>query len=134
MSMFRGILFGLLLASSALIGPSSAEAGLCGAPLAVLAGANTAGGPGQNLGYVVLFDVTSMMQNGIVSVSLNPEYGKACMDIFRDATIGPDTVNFVAAWAQSPANGNPAVCAAQGCSLPGTVNYCRLATLCMALP
>lgn len=135
MNSIRLFLVGLVLVSSMMIAPQRAEAGLCGFPGAVLAGANTAGGPGENRGYVVLFDVATLTQNGIASVSLNPQYGQACMDVWRDATLGPDPTNFVAVWAQSPANGNPAVCADQGCGAPpGGFTYCRLATLCMAFP
>jgi hypothetical protein len=130
----RLVLVGLALVSATLISPPTAEAGLCGFPGAVLAGANVAGGPGENRGYVVLFDVATGIQNGIASVPLGPAYGEACMNVWRDATLGPDPTNFVAVWAQSPANGNPAVCADQGCSAPGSFNYCRLATLCMAFP
>jgi hypothetical protein len=136
MVIFRGIVLGLLLASSALLIPIRAEAGLCGFPGAVSAGANTAGGPGANQGYVVLFDVATLTQNGIASVNLGPDYGKACMDIFRDVTLGAAPTNFLAVFAQSPQFGNPPECAQQGCSIlpPATVIQCRQLTLCLAFP
>ena len=136
MSMFRGIVVVLLLASSALLIPVRAEAGLCGFPGAVASGANTAGGPGQNQGYVVLFDVATLTQNGIASVNLTSEFGKACMDVFRDVTLGDAPTNFLAVFAQSPLFGNPPECAQQGCSIlpPATVIQCRQITFCLAFP
>ena len=135
MSKIRGVMLGVVVAMFGVGAPMTAMAGMCGFPGAVVAGANAAGGPGLDAGYVVLFDPATLQQTGVASVRLDSEYGRACMDLIRDSTLGPDATNYMAVFAQSPANGNPIACAQQGCTAaPGSATYCREITLCLALP
>lgn len=95
----------------------------CGFPGAV--GVGTFGG---GTGYVVLFSVTAPFAfTGVGAAPLATPAGDACMDIWRDSTLGPAPPNFNAVWAAGPAP-----CAAATCSIVPTV--CSPVTFCVAFP
>jgi hypothetical protein len=107
-----------------LVNVGEAQASGCGFAGVVLAG----DGGGTPTGYVILFLVAfpfDWMAVGAVPIG-NP-VGDACMDIWRDATIGPAPANFVSVVAAGPVG-----CATNACS--GTPVVCSPVTLCMAFP
>lgn len=84
--------------------------------------------PVTDSGFVVLYSVTFPFGlTTIAEVPLGTAGGDACMDIFRDAVLGPFPVNFVTVYA---ADGG--VCETGSCAAP--VAFCSPVTFCLAFP
>lgn len=84
--------------------------------------------PVTDSGFVILYAVPFPFGvTTIAEVALGTPGADACMDIFRDAVLGPFPVNFLAVFA---ADAGP--CAAGTCAAP--VAFCSPVTFCLAFP
>lgn len=102
------------------LAPTVSRAAVCGFP-----GFIHAGLAGGGTGYVVLF--IAGVLTGIGAVPLAAGNGQACMDMWRDATLGPVPVNFLAVY-----SGGPPACGAAACVAGPSV--CAPVTSCIAFP
>ena len=127
MSMLRGTILTLLLASSALLTPGPVAAAICGFPgFVAVGGGGTA--PPTPAGYIVLFDtVFPFAVTGIGTVPLGGAFADACMDIWRDSTLGPAPPNYSFVFGSAPS-----ACATSTCTV-GSAPTC-FATFCGAFP
>jgi hypothetical protein len=110
------------VAAVILSNPSELRAAGCG--FAGMTGAGTLAG---GTGFVLLFSpVSPFPATALGSIGLGTATGDACMDIWRDSTLGPAPPNFNAVY--SPA---PPACAAAACTTPA---ICLGVTVCTVLP
>lgn len=100
--------------------PAISRAAVCGFPGFIHSGLFAGGS-----GYIVLY--IGGVLTGVGVIPLAAGNGQACMDMWRDATLGPAPVNFLAVYA-----GAPAACSAAAC-VPGP-SVCSPVTSCIAFP
>ena len=111
------------LATIALLSGGTLDASMCGVAGGVAAGA-AAGGTG----YVILFSPSApFAYTGAGAATLGTAVGDACMDIWRDSTLGEAPPNFNAVYAAGPAACSVALCS-------GTPMICGPVTFCLAFP
>ena len=108
----------------AFLGVGQANAAHCGFATIVAAGA-----AGGGTGFVLLYEAgPPFAYTGGGAVTLGTAMGDACMDLWRDSTMGPPPPNFNAIFGTGSASCLSAVCDAS------TPSICSPVTFCMAFP
>lgn len=116
----RGIM--AIVAAVVLLNVGQARAAGCG--FAGLLGAS----PVIDSGFVALYAVAFPFGlTAMAEVSLATPGGDACMDIWRDAVLGPFPANFLAVY-----SADAGACAAGTCS--AAVVFCSPVTFCLTFP
>ena len=100
--------------------PTVSQAAVCGFPGFIHAGLFAGGS-----GYVVLY--IAGVLTGIGTIPFAAPNGNQCMDMWRDATLGPGATNFLAVY-----SGAPVACSSPACG-PGP-SVCSPVTSCIAYP
>ena len=110
----------VVVATFASAGPVSAS--VCGFPGAIVS--STFGG---GTGYVILYSIAPPFAfSGVGAAPLGTPAGDACMDLWRDSTLGPAPPNYNAVYAAAPPS-----CSSSFCSAPTAA--CA-ATICLTFP